>query len=61
MVCLVWTRQNFLRLTWSYTVLTSDYASLLTEEFGRNAVVDDEAAFDIYPLLVLSLVFLPSA
>jgi translation initiation factor IF-2 len=50
-----------LRLTWSSTVLTSDFASLLTEEFGRNAVVDDEAAFDIYPPLVVSLaLFLPS-
>jgi hypothetical protein len=60
MVCLVWTGQ-ILRLTWSSTVLTSDFASLLTEEFGRNAVVDDEAAFDIYPPLVVSLaLFLPS-
>ncbi|KAI0319795.1 hypothetical protein OF83DRAFT_1169861 [Amylostereum chailletii] len=30
-------------------VLTSDYAVLLAEEFGRNPVVNDEAAFDIYP------------
>lgn len=30
-------------------VLTSDYASLLAEEFGRNPMVDDEASFDIYP------------
>ena len=30
-------------------VLTSDYAVLLAEEFGRNPVVDDEAAFDIHP------------
>ncbi|KAG2075948.1 initiation factor 2 [Suillus decipiens] len=30
-------------------VLTSDYAALLAEEFGRNPIVNDEAAFDIYP------------
>ena len=30
-------------------VLTSDYAVLLAEEFGRNPITDDEAAFDIYP------------
>jgi translation initiation factor IF-2 len=30
-------------------VLTSDYAVLLAEEFGRNPIVDDEAAFDLYP------------
>lgn len=30
-------------------ILTSDYAVLLTEEFGRNPVVDDEAAFDLHP------------
>jgi hypothetical protein len=30
-------------------VLTSDYAVLLAEEFGRNPIVNDEAAFDIYP------------
>ncbi|KXN90545.1 Translation initiation factor IF-2 [Leucoagaricus sp. SymC.cos] len=30
-------------------VLTSDYAILLAEELGRNPIVDDEAAFDIYP------------
>ncbi|OAX38903.1 initiation factor 2 [Rhizopogon vinicolor AM-OR11-026] len=30
-------------------VLTSDYAALLAEEFGRNPIIDDEAAFDIYP------------
>ncbi|KAL4258479.1 TRAFAC class translation factor GTPase superfamily protein [Pleurotus pulmonarius] len=29
-------------------VLTSDYAVLLAEEFGRNPIVNDEAAFDIY-------------
>jgi translation initiation factor IF-2 len=33
------------------SVLTSDYAALLAEEFGRNPVVNDEAAFDIYPPL----------
>jgi translation initiation factor IF-2 len=31
------------------SVLTSDYAALLAEEFGRNPIIDDEAAFDIYP------------
>ncbi|KAK7049247.1 translation initiation factor IF-2 [Paramarasmius palmivorus] len=30
-------------------VLTSDYAALLAEELGRNPVIDDEMAFDIYP------------
>ncbi|KAL0947419.1 hypothetical protein HGRIS_013532 [Hohenbuehelia grisea] len=30
-------------------VLTSDYAVLLAEEFGQNPIVNDEAAFDIYP------------
>ncbi|KAG6845233.1 hypothetical protein H0H87_012225 [Tephrocybe sp. NHM501043] len=30
-------------------VLTSDYAVLLAEELGRNPIVNDEAAFDIYP------------
>ncbi|KAJ7184273.1 P-loop containing nucleoside triphosphate hydrolase protein [Mycena filopes] len=30
-------------------VLTSDYAVLLAEEFGRKPIVNDEAAFDLYP------------
>ncbi|KAL0578138.1 translation initiation factor IF-2 [Marasmius crinis-equi] len=30
-------------------VLTSDYAILLAEEFGRNPIVSDELAFDIHP------------
>lgn len=30
-------------------VLTAEYASLIAMEFGRNPVVNDEAAFDIYP------------
>ncbi|KAI0332101.1 initiation factor 2 [Cubamyces sp. BRFM 1775] len=30
-------------------MLTSEYASLLALEFNRNPVVNDEAAFDIYP------------
>ncbi|PFH50083.1 hypothetical protein AMATHDRAFT_146107 [Amanita thiersii Skay4041] len=30
-------------------VLTADYAALIAEEFGRNPVISDEAAFDIYP------------
>ena len=39
----------FFVLLRSRIVLTSDYAVLLAEEFGRNPVVDDETAFDIYP------------
>ncbi|KAF9001892.1 hypothetical protein BDQ17DRAFT_1243978 [Cyathus striatus] len=30
-------------------VLTSDYACLLAEEFGRNPIVNDEATFDLHP------------
>ncbi|KAJ4488479.1 translation initiation factor IF-2 [Lentinula aciculospora] len=30
-------------------VLTSDYAVLLAEEFGKNPIVNDEMAFNIYP------------
>jgi translation initiation factor IF-2 len=30
-------------------VLTSEYAVLLADEFNRNPVVNDEAAFDLYP------------
>ncbi|KAJ6547056.1 hypothetical protein B0H19DRAFT_1163764 [Mycena capillaripes] len=30
-------------------VLTSDYAVLLAEEFGRKPIVNDEAAFDLHP------------
>ncbi|KAJ7582642.1 translation initiation factor IF-2 [Mycena floridula] len=30
-------------------VLTSDYAVLLAEEFGRKPIVNDEMAFNIYP------------
>ncbi|PCH38140.1 initiation factor 2 [Wolfiporia cocos MD-104 SS10] len=30
-------------------LLSSEYASLLAMEFGRNPVINDEAAFDIYP------------
>ncbi|KAJ7168273.1 hypothetical protein C8R43DRAFT_876998 [Mycena crocata] len=30
-------------------VLTADYAVLLAEEFGRKPIVNDEAAFDLYP------------
>ncbi|KAK2467024.1 hypothetical protein APHAL10511_001282 [Amanita phalloides] len=30
-------------------VLTADYAALLAEEFGRNPIISDEAAFDIHP------------
>jgi hypothetical protein len=38
---------------WCYPVLTADYASLLAEEFGRNPIVNDEAAFDIHPSFVI--------
>ncbi|KAF8636651.1 hypothetical protein AX17_003458 [Amanita inopinata Kibby_2008] len=34
--------------TYDY-VLTADYAALLAQEFGRNPVISDEAAFDIHP------------
>lgn len=30
-------------------VLTSDFAALLVQEFGRNPIINDEAAFDLYP------------
>jgi translation initiation factor IF-2 len=30
-------------------VLTAEYASLLAMELNRNPVVNDEAAFDIFP------------
>ncbi|EIN07762.1 initiation factor 2 [Punctularia strigosozonata HHB-11173 SS5] len=30
-------------------ILTSEYASLLAMEFNRNPVINDEAAFDIFP------------
>ncbi|KAG6379055.1 hypothetical protein JVT61DRAFT_11491 [Boletus reticuloceps] len=30
-------------------VLTSDYAALLVQEFDRNPIINDEAAFDLYP------------
>jgi hypothetical protein len=33
----------------SFLVLTSEYAVLLADEFNRNPVVNDEAAFDLYP------------
>jgi hypothetical protein len=33
----------------SSPVLTSEYAVLLADEFNRNPVVNDEAAFDLYP------------
>lgn len=32
-----------------FSVLTSEYASLLAMEFNRNPIVNDEAAFDIHP------------
>lgn len=41
-------------------VLTSDYAVLLAEEFGRNPIVNDEAAFDIYPPLAPLSLYLPN-
>lgn len=33
----------------SLPVLTAEYASLIAMELGRNPIVNDEAAFDIYP------------
>ena len=30
-------------------VLTAEFASLIAMELGRNPIVNDEAAFDIYP------------
>lgn len=38
------------------SVLTCDYAVLLAEEYGRNPIVNDEAAFDIYPMSVLFVI-----
>jgi translation initiation factor IF-2 len=38
------------RLLRSFQVLTSEYAVLLAQEFNRNPVVNDEAAFDIHPV-----------
>ena len=34
----------------SFPVLSSDNAYVLALEFDRNPIVDDEAAFDLYPL-----------
>jgi hypothetical protein len=34
-------------------VLAADYAALLVQEFGRNPVVSEEAAFDLYPPFVV--------
>lgn len=37
-------------LTWApFAVLNSEYASMLALEFNKNPVVNDEAAFDIFP------------
>lgn len=36
-------------------VLTAEYASLIAMEFGRNPIINDEAAFDIYPPYALVL------
>ncbi len=33
-------------------VLNADYAALLADELGFNPIVDDEAAFDMYPPFV---------
>lgn len=33
----------------AFLVLTSEYAVLLADEFNRNPVVNDEAAFDLFP------------
>lgn len=40
-----------------HIVLTAEYASLLALEFNRNPVVNDEAAFDIFPPYVELLYF----
>ncbi|THH20354.1 hypothetical protein EW146_g967 [Bondarzewia mesenterica] len=48
-------RERCLGLEWEKShpmimaFLTSDYAALLAEEFNRNPVINDAAAFDIYP------------
>lgn len=41
-------QRYFLRAQ-TYPVLTADYAVLLAEEFGRNPIVNDDMAFNIYP------------
>lgn len=41
-----------------YAVLTSEYASLVALEFNRNPVINDEAAFDIYPPYVGGIPFI---
>lgn len=38
----------------SLSVLTAEYASLIAMEFSRNPIVNDEAAFDIYPPYALA-------
>ena len=40
------------------TVLNADYAALLADDLGFNPIVDDEAAFDMYPPFVAF--FLPN-
>lgn len=58
MVCTLQTiGDRFLCSFIRFLVLTSDYAVLLVEEFGRNPIVNDEAAFDIYPPFVSSSFF----
>ena len=37
-------------------VLTAEYASLIAMEFGRNPIVNDEAAFDIFTPSVTSYI-----
>ncbi len=44
----------------SIPVLNAEYASLLAMEFNRNPIVNDEAAFDIYPPYVFSFSILAS-
>lgn len=39
---------------WTVLVLSADDAYVLALEFDRNPIVDDEAAFDLYPLYVES-------
>lgn len=48
MITVSYNTKGFLTYTKSVSVLTAEYASLISMEFGRNPVVNDEAAFDLY-------------
>ena len=37
------------------SVLTAEYASLIAMEFSHNPIINDEAAFNIYPPCALIL------